>query len=79
MSKGEGARLGEKIELELQAMRATLDGCAVVSRHERIKHEYEQVGEYVEPLQRRLGMNKVLQMVTDMLDQQGRFQNEHST
>lgn len=59
-------------------MRTALAGNAVVSRHELIKHEYEQVGEYVEPLPQQIGMNMMLQMVAAMLDQQGRFQNKHS-
>ncbi len=69
MSTSEVARLREKIELEIQAMRAARDGYAVVSRHELIHQKYEQIGVYVDQLQQHMGFHEVLQMVEDALNQ----------
>ena len=69
MSKSEVAQLREKIELEIQAMRMAMDGYAVVSRHDVIDHKYDQIGGYVEQLQRHMGKKEAMQMVANALDQ----------
>jgi hypothetical protein len=69
MSSSEVARLREQIAREIQAMRAALDGYAVVSRHDLINRPYEQIGTSVEQLQQHIPIDEALQMVMDVFDQ----------
>lgn len=70
MSMSEIARLKEKIELEVQAMRAALDGYAVVSSHELIHHKYDQIGAYVEQLQHYMGKHEAAQVMVHAFDRE---------
>ena len=70
MSTSEVAQLREKIELEVQAMRAALDGYAVVSRHELIHHKYDQIGAYVEQLQQYMGKHEAAQVMVHAFDRE---------
>ena len=70
MSTSEVAQIKEKIELEIQAMRAALDGYAVVSSHELIHHKYDQIGIYVEQLQQYMGTREAAQMMVHAFDRE---------
>jgi hypothetical protein len=71
MPKSEVAQLRERIELEIQAMRAGLTGYASVSRHDIINHKYDQLGSYQQQLEHHIGATAAIEVVIDALNHLG--------